>query len=96
MCLHEVLRIEDYDHFIQGSLSTATTRRNCETPRGKESFLCVTLYDIVNSVEYRLLRLSRYNRVKQRRAWLATLGWVTAKQFSHCKQLACPAVGGGS
>ncbi|KAG8295770.1 hypothetical protein J6590_073129 [Homalodisca vitripennis] len=33
-------------------------------------------------------------RIKQRRVWLL-LGWVTVERSCPCKQLACPAVGGG-
>ncbi|KAG8289309.1 calcium ion binding, partial [Homalodisca vitripennis] len=39
----------------------------------------------------RVQRLSRDNRIKQRRAWLL-LGWVTCP----CKQPACPVISGGS
>ncbi|KAG8259162.1 hypothetical protein J6590_017341 [Homalodisca vitripennis] len=40
--------------------------------------------------------LSRDNRIKQRRAWLMLLGWMTAERSCPCKQFACPACGGGS
>ncbi|KAG8294453.1 hypothetical protein J6590_102613 [Homalodisca vitripennis] len=39
-------------------------------------------------------RLSRDNRIKQRRAWLL-LGWVIAERSYPCKQPACPAIGAG-
>ncbi|KAG8261851.1 hypothetical protein J6590_064707 [Homalodisca vitripennis] len=43
----------------------------------------------------RLQRLSQYNRIKQRRAWLL-LRWLTAERSYPCKQPACLAIVGGS
>ncbi|KAG8304285.1 hypothetical protein J6590_097445 [Homalodisca vitripennis] len=43
----------------------------------------------------RVPKLSQDNRIKQRRARLL-LVWVTAERSCLIKQLACPAIGGGS
>ncbi|KAG8281673.1 hypothetical protein J6590_054563 [Homalodisca vitripennis] len=50
---------------------------------------------VIDSANAQVRRLSRDNRIKQRRAWLL-LGWVTAERSCPCKQPSCPAVGGGS
>ncbi|KAG8247734.1 hypothetical protein J6590_054848 [Homalodisca vitripennis] len=54
-----------------------------------------TLTNVLNNDIKRVQRLSRDNRIKQRRAWLL-LRWVTPERSCLCKQPACPAIGGGS
>ncbi|KAG8284080.1 hypothetical protein J6590_003771 [Homalodisca vitripennis] len=87
------------DSRLARTVLTPRTSLSCRVvpefrPKSTQSIDCS--HDRVNPWRtVRVRRLSRDNRIKQRRAWLL-LGWVTAERFCPCKQPNCTAIAGGS